>query len=73
MRLSIDALVEQQGFIKDDQLAEYLEDKNLTPPDTYEERVSPKMASRYEAAFKRQAEERAKGNKSVTRSYGLKK
>lgn len=61
MRLSIDALVAQQSYIKDSQLAEYLEDKNLTPPSEWDEVAHVEIRTRYEEARLKQMEQQLIG------------
>jgi len=63
-------------IIADDQLAAYLSDKILVRPNygyATEATIKALAESKYQEALRKQNEQRGKDNKSVTRSYNLRK
>jgi len=63
-------------IIADDQLAAYLSDKILVRPDygyATEANLKSLAGSRYQEALRKQKEQREKDNKSVIRSFNLRR
>lgn len=69
----IDKLVKEQNYIKDSQLAEYLEGKLLDKPDYPSEATAVEVRGAYEETQERLRRERDKANKGIVKNQKLKK
>lgn len=65
-------LIEEVGFIPEGKLVPYLKDKLLTPPSSWEGVEERAIVSRYEAAKKKEEEERHYRNLSTKFDYKIK-